>query len=211
MLEVPVYNTEGKKIDTWKVDEAVFGGEVNVHLLKQAVVTYHANQRQGTVATKNRSRVEGSTRKLYRQKGTGNARRGAIRTNVMRGGGNAFGKLPRDFRKTFPRQMRKAALNSAILSKILGSDLMVLDGLKMDAPKTKEMAGILEKLDVRRTCLLTLSDRDSNVYLSSRNIPDLTVRVAGELNAFDVVTRQKMLVTAEAMKSLMAQDKEVGK
>ncbi len=105
MLEVPVYNTDGKKIDTLKVDEKAFGSEVNVMLLKQAVVTYHANSRQGTAATKGRSEVAGSTRKLFKQKGTGNARRGNIRTNVMRGGGVAFAKLERNLRRDMPRKM----------------------------------------------------------------------------------------------------------
>lgn len=206
MLEVPVYNIEGKQTDTLKVDEALFGGRVNVALLKQAIVGYHANRRRSMATTKSRSDVDGSTRKLFRQKGTGNARRGNLRTNIVRGGKVAFAKKPRSFRKTLPRKMRKAALNSAILAKMLGEDLMVLDGLKLDAPKTQTIADILEKLEINRSCLLTLADRDRNVYLSSRNISDLTVRKADELNAFDVATRQKMLVTAEAMKALMSRE-----
>jgi len=206
MLEVPVYNVSGQQIDTWQVDEQAFGGKVNVALLKQAVVTYHANRRQGTAATKSRGMVEGSTRKLYAQKHTGNARRGNIRTNIMRGGGVAFAKRARDFRKAFPKNMRKAALKSAILAKLLGHDLMVLDGLSVQAPRTKEMAGVLRNLKIDRSCLLALAGPDRNVYLSSRNIPGLTVRPAAELNAFDVATRQKMLVTAEAMKALMARE-----
>jgi large subunit ribosomal protein L4 len=211
MWEVPIYNTDGQKIDTLSVDDKVFGSEVNVALLKQAIVTYHANRRQGTVKTKKRGEVAGSTKKLFRQKGTGNARRGPIRTNLMKGGGNAFGKRPRDFRKDFPRQMRKAALASAILAKIQGSDLMVVDGLKAEAPKTQAMAKILENLKINRTCLLTLADRDRNLYLSARNISDLTVRIAAELNAWDVATRQKMLVTSEAMKALMSRPEGAAK
>jgi len=207
MLEVPIYNTAGEKIDTLKVDENVFGGTVNVSLLKQAIVAYHANRRQGTVATKGRADVDGSTRKLFRQKGTGNARRGNIRTNVLRGGGVAFAKDPkRSFRKALPRKMRKAALGSAILAKILGEDLLVVDGLKIESPKTSDMAGVMKNLNINRSCLLTLADRDSNIYLSSRNIPDLTVRIASELNAFEVATRQKMLVTADAMKALVGEE-----
>jgi large subunit ribosomal protein L4 len=206
MLEVPVYNTQGQKVDTLQVDEAAFGRYVNIDLVKQAVVAYHANKRQGTAATRNRSRVAGSTRKLYRQKGTGNARRGPIRTNLMKGGGVAFGKRPRDFSKPLPRQMRRAALESAILAKILGQDLMVVQGLKMDAPKTAAMAQILQNLRINRSCLLTLAQRDRSIYLSSRNLQDLTVRIAEELNAYDVATRQKMLVTAEAMQALMSRE-----
>ena len=206
MVEVPIYDTSGQKVDTWKVEERLLGGRVNVALLKQAIVIYHANRRQGTVRTKSRADVEGSTRKLYKQKGTGNARRGNIRTNIMRGGGMAFAKRPRDFRKGFPRKMRKAALNSALLAKILGGDLLVVQGLSADAPKTKVMAQVLRNLQINRSCLLALADRDRNVYLSARNLPDLTVRVAAELNAFDVATRQKMLVTSEAMKLIVPQE-----
>ena len=206
MLEATVYNTSGEKIDTLEIDEQVFGGEVNSSLLKQAIVTYHANQRQGTAANKSRGMVCGSTRKLFRQKGTGNARRGALRTNVVRGGGVSFAKGPRDFRKKLPQKMRRAALGSAILAKLLGQDLMVVDGLAMDAPRTRDMALLLDSLDIDRTCLLALAERDRNVYLSSRNIADLTVRTAEELNAAEVATRQKMLVTTEAMKVLMGQE-----
>lgn len=208
MLEVPVYNLSGEKIDTLKVDESDFGGEVNVALLKQAIVSYHANRHQGTAATKSRSMIEGSTRKLYAQKGTGNARRGPIRTNLMRGGGVTFAKVPYHAIKKLPKRMRKTALRSAILAKILGQDLMVLKGLGFEAAKTKQMAGVLKNLKINRSCLLTLADHDRNVYLSSRNIPDLAVRTAAELNAFDVATRQKMIVTAEAMQALLTEARQ---
>lgn len=203
MLHVPVYNTDGEKIDALEVDEAVFGGTVNADLLKQAVVAYHANRRQGSACTKGRGDVAGSTRKMYRQKGTGYARRGSRRTNLLRHGGNAFAKKPHSFRKGLPKKMRRAALNSAILAKILGQDLLVIDGLEMDEPKTAFMAAVLERLAIDRSCLLALAERNRNLYLSSRNIADLTVRTAAELNAFDVATRQKMLVTTGAMKALM--------
>ena len=203
MLEVTVYNTAGEKIDTLRVDEALLGGTVNVALLKQAVVAYHANRRQGTAANRGRSQVEGSTRKLFRQKGTGNARRGNVRTNVLRGGGVAFAKKKRDFGKGLPKKMRRAALRSAILAKILGEDLLVIDGLKVDEPKTKVVADVLDKLKINRSCLLTLAEHDPVLYRSARNIPDVTVRVAGAISAFDVATRQKMLVTREAMDVLL--------
>ena len=206
MLEVPVYNPEGRKVKDLPVDESVFGGSVNVALLKQAIVAYHANRRQGSAATRGRGRVEGSTRKLFRQKGTGNARRGPIRTNIMRGGGVAHAKQPRDFRQKLSKNMRKAALDSAILAKILGQDLLVLEGLTVEGPKTSRMAEVLKNLKINRPCLLALGSPDRNVYLSSRNISDLTVRVADELNAFEVATRRKMIVTPEAMQALMGQE-----
>jgi len=206
MLEIPVYNVNGEKVEDLQVDEAVFGGRVNSRLLKQAVVAYHANRRQGTSATRSRGMVEGSTRKLYRQ--NGNARRGQIRTNVMRGGGVAFAKAPGKRRQRLNKKMRRAALDSAILAKMLGADLLVVDGLAAEAPRTKMMAGLLKNLQIRRSCLLALAGPDRNVYLSARNLPDLTVRSAAELNAFDVATRQKMLVTREAMQALMARGGE---
>ena len=202
MLSVPVYDIQGRQVDTMKVDEAVFGGRVNVALLKQAIVAYHANQRQGTAATKGRGEVEGSTRKLFRQKGTGNARRGSIRTNLLRGGGVAFAKKPREFRLKLSKQTRRSALRSALLAKMLGDDLLLIRGLSVEAPKTSVMADVLAKLKIERSCLLAVAEYDRNVLLSSRNIPNLTVRVAGDLNAFDVATRQKMLVTTDAMKML---------
>ncbi len=203
MLEVPVYNTGGEKIDTLSVDEKLFGSTVNVDLLKQAIVTYHANRRQGTAATRSRGMVTGSTRKLFCQKGTGNARRGPARANILKGGGVTFAKGKRNFQKKLSQKMRKAALDSALLAKMMGQDLMVLDGLKLSTPKTQQMSETLRNLQINRSCLLALAERDENVYLSGRNIPDLTVRITEELNAFEVATRQKMLVTREAMQRLM--------
>jgi large subunit ribosomal protein L4 len=206
MLDIPVYNTDGEQVDTMKVDERLLGSTVNAPLLKQAIVGYHANRRQGTAATKSRSMVAGSTRKMFRQKGTGRARRGPCRTPVVRGGGRTFAKRPRSFRQNMPKKMRRAALKSAVLAKILGEDLLIVDALGFDAPQTSQMASVVRNLKINRSCLLTLADRDANVYLSSRNIPDLTIRIAAELNAFDVATRQKMLITADAMKALLGQE-----
>jgi len=208
MLEVPVYDTNGKQVETLQVDENDFGGFVNEDLLKQAVVAYHANKRQGTAANLSRGMVSGSTMKAYKQKGAGRARRGDMRTPLIVGGGRAFAKSTRDHSKRLPRKMRSKALQSAILAKMLGQDLLVLKGLAISEPKTKALAGILKNLKINRSCLLALSDRDSNVYLSSRNIADLTVRTAGELNAFEVATRQKMIVTSEAMSALTARESE---
>lgn len=206
MLEVPVYNTSGRKIDTMKVDESVFGGSVNAPLLKQAVVTYHANSHQHSAHTRGRGDVTASTRKLFRQKGTGSARRGAGKTNIQRGGGVAFAKRLRSAHKTMPKRMRQAALNTAILAKILGGDLLIVDSIEISEPKTARMVELLENLEINRSCLLGLAQRDRNVYLSARNIGDLTVRTADELNAYDVAKRQKMLLTLEAMKFLVGRE-----
>lgn len=209
MLDVPVYNTSGEQTDTLHVDEGLFGGAVNASLVKQAIVAYQRSMRQGTVATKSRGMVAGSTKKLFRQKGTGHARRGSLRTGKVVGGGMTFAKAPRTFRSALPKRMRRAALRSAVLAKMLGGDLLVVDGLSMDAPRTQTLAGMLTALGVNRRCLLALSERDRNVYLSSRNLQDLTVRIVEELNAYDVATRPKMIVTREAMDQLIGSGKEV--
>jgi len=207
MFEVPIYNTDGKQIDTFKVDDSVFGERVNVDLVKQAVVAYHANKRQGSAKTKGRGEVSGTTKKMFRQKGTGNARHGARTVNLMRGGGNTFAKQPRDFSKKLPQKMRRAALKNAILAKILGKDICVVDGLSMDEPRTSKLVALMKNLEINRSCLLALGGRDANVYLSSRNIQYLTVRITEELNAYDVATRQKMVVTSDAMKALCGEEK----
>ena len=206
MLDVPIYNCDGEKVDTFKVDEKLLGETVNAPLLKQAVVAYHANRRQGSASTRSRGMVSGSTKKMFKQKGTGRARRGPIRTPVVRGGGHTFAKTPHSFRKRMPQKMRQAALRTAILAKILGEDLLIVDQLAFDVPKTKQMAEVVRNLKINRSCLLALAERDLNVVKSGRNLPDLTIRTAGELNAFDVATRQKMLVTSDAMKAILAKE-----
>ena len=205
MFDVPVYNRTGEQIETFSVDPALLGSTVNVALLKQAIVAYHANRRQGSAATKSRGMVAGSTKKVFKQKGTGRARRGPARTPVLKGGGHTFAKRPRSFRQRMPQKMRRAALRSAILAKIIGEDLLIIDSLTFDAPKTKQMAEVVENLKINRSCLLTLAERDSNVFLSSRNLPDLTICIAEELNAFDVATRQKMMITKDALTAVLDQ------
>ncbi len=203
MLEVPVYNMAGEQTETLKIDDERFGKAVNVALLKQAVVAYHANRRQGSASTKGRGQVSGSTRKLFRQKGTGNARRGPIRTGKVRGGGMTFAKTPHSYRKTLPKKMRRGALNSAILAKILGNDLVVIEELALTEPKTRTIVDVLANLKINRSCLLTPAGSDETLFKSARNIPDITVCPVDDLNAFDVATRQKMLLTREAMEMLI--------
>src|SRR5436309_12453185 len=142
MIEVPVFNQAGKKIDTFSVDEAKLGGEVRQNLLKQAIVMYHANQRQGTVRTLARGEVEGSTRKIYRQKGTGNARMGSIRQPVRVGGGHAKQKRPKDWRQAMPKKQKRLATRSAILSKIQDKEIRVIDKIELAEPKTKLMVQV---------------------------------------------------------------------
>src|SRR3954471_10353718 len=142
MIEVPIYNQSGQEVEKLQVDEAKLGGpEVNKALLKQALVMYHANQRQGTVRTLARGEVAGSTRKMFRQKGTGNARTGGIRNPVKKGGGHAKQKCPKDWRLAMPKKARRLATQSALLSKLQSNDVRVVDQLGLEQPKTKLMAG----------------------------------------------------------------------
>ncbi len=208
MIDVAVYNKEGKQVETLSVDEAAFGGTVRYPLLKQAIVMYHANQRVGTAATKNKSMVEGSTRKLYKQKGTGNARAGAIRTPVRKGGGHAFAKYARDFGKAMPQKQRRLACDSALLAKLQGGRVVVVDDLSLTAPKTKEFARVLNNLNIDRSCLITIRQPDVNIYKSARNLPKVDVMVVGDLNAGIVCNKQKVLFTKEAFVSLLNRNQD---
>ena len=202
MIQVDVYNKTGKKVDTLSLDEAAFGSTVRLPLLKQALVMYQANCRQGSARTKCRSMVEGSTRKIYRQKGTGNARAGNIRTPVRRGGGRTFAKLARSFRQRMPAKARRLARNSAILSKLQSQDVVVIDVLSMEKPRTKDMVAVMSALKLDRSCLLTVVGHDTNVLKSCRNIPGLDVTTAEQVNALDICSKHKMLCTRAAIELL---------
>ena len=207
MIDLSVYNRDGQQVESLKVDEWAFGGSVRYPLLKQAIVMYHANKRVGTAATKSRGMVAGSTRKLFRQKGTGNARVGNIRTGKRVGGGVTFAKVRRDFGKRMPKKQRKLARDSAILAKLLSNDVVVVDELKFDKPKTGDFASVLRNLKIERSCLVTISSIDINLYKSARNIPKVIIMPVAELNAGDICNHRKMLITHEAFLSLLNKDK----
>ncbi len=206
MIKLAVYNTDGKEVESLKVDDTVFGGKIRHSLLKQAIVMYHANKRVGTAASKSRSMVAGSTKKLFRQKGTGNARVGNARTGKRKGGGATFAKTQRDFSKSMPKKQRRLARDSAILAKLLSSDVVVVDGLNIDKPKTKEFAGILGNLKIERSCLVTVSSENVNLYKSANNIPKVAVMPVSELNAGDICNHRKMLFTKEAFLDVLNRD-----
>ncbi|MHC4171182.1 MAG: 50S ribosomal protein L4 [Planctomycetota bacterium] len=206
MIDLAVYNTEGQEVDSLKVDEAAFGGSVRHPLLKQAIVMYHANKRVGTAATKSRSMVTGSSRKLFRQKGTGNARVGNVRTGKRRGGGVTFAKTTRDFSQRMPKKQRRLARDSAILAKLLGNDVVVVDGLKFEKPRTRDFVNILSNLKIDRSCLVTTSSEDSNLCKSANNIPKVAVLPVSQLNAGDICSHRKMLFTKEALLSVLEKD-----
>ena len=203
MIELAVYNTQGQEIDSLKVDESALGGRVRYALLKQAIVMYHANKRVGTAATKDRGMVAGSGRKIYRQKGTGFARAGTRRTAKRVGGGVTFAKVTRDFSKSMPKKQRRLARDSAILAKLLGKNVLIVDELNFEKPKTKDFANILNNLKIERSCLVTMNDYNDNLYKAARNIPGVTVMPVAELNAGDICRCHKMLFTKEAFLSVL--------
>ena len=207
MIDVKVYNREGKEVESLQVDETVFGGEVRYPLLKQAIVMYHANKRVGTSATKSRGMVDGSTRKIYKQKGTGHARMGSVRSPVRVGGGVTFAKVARDFGKDMPKKQRRLACDSALLVKLQKGGVVVVDELNFEAPKTAEFARVLGNLNIDRSCLVTIGQQDDNVYKSVRNIPKVDVMVMNDLNAGDICNKQKVLFTKDAFIALLDKKK----
>lgn len=204
MIEVPVFDKQGKEVDRIQVNEAVLGNIVRPALLKQAIVMYHANRRQGTVGTKSRGMVAGSTKKLYKQKGTGNARAGTIRTPVRKGGGVAFAKKNRDFRQDMPQKQRQLARDSALLAKLKNNEAIVIDQLSFDAPKTKEFAAILKNLKIDRSCLVALENFNTSVYKSLRNIPKVDALAFAQLNAGEICNHRKILFTKAALVAYLA-------
>jgi large subunit ribosomal protein L4 len=206
MIRLPVYDRDGREVETLKVDESAFGGRVRYALLKQAIVMYHANKRVGTAATKNRALVEGSTRKIYAQKHTGNARAGTIRTGKRVGGGVTFAKVARDFSQRMPRKQRHLARDSAILAKLLSNNVVVVDQLKFERPKTKDFAAVLGNLKIDRSCLVVTGDYDETLWRSARNVTKVSVQPVAESNAGDICRHTKLLFTKDAFLVLMNKD-----
>ena len=207
MIDVKVHNMDGQEVETVQVDPAKLGGEVRHALIKQAVVMYHANKRQGTVKTKGRGEVSGSTRKLFKQKGTGNARMGGVRNPVRVGGGHAKQKWPKDWRQDMPKKMRQLATKSAVLAKFEGGAVMVIDKIELAEAKTKHVAAMTKNLGIDRTCLLALAGDAENapiVVRAGRNIKSLSTTTVKQLNAFDVLRVRTLLMTKDGLNELLA-------
>ena len=211
MIYLSVYDKQGQQVDELKFDESVFGQFVRYPLLKQAIVMYHANKRSGTAATKSRGMVSGSTAKLFKQKGTGNARVGTRRTGKRVGGGVTFAKKARDFSQRMPKKQRRLARDSAVLEKLLNENVVVVDELEFEQPQTKEFAGILGNLKIERGCLVTIGGKNENIYKSARNIPRVSVLGVEQLNAGDVCRHNKLLFTMEAFAALLEKSKSSSK
>jgi large subunit ribosomal protein L4 len=227
MLSIPVYNPAGEQVGEETIDPALFGGTINKQLLHDVVLMHLAARRVGTVNTRGRSDVAGSTKKLFRQKGTGNARAGSKRTNKRKGGGVAFARRNRNYRYSLPKQAVRSAVRMAILSKFEDKQVLVLDGLNLEAPKTQELARALKAIrrpDITeaeaaevvgetkaqaarrtlhgRTVLLGLPDNDPVLYRSARNIEGVEVAPVAEFNTYDVLKQRYLVLTREALAAL---------
>lgn len=203
MTTLIVYNRSGSEVGTYEIDLTELAPSANRQLLHDVIVMYQANLRQGTKQTKGRSDVAGSTRKMYRQKGTGNARAGSRRSGIRRGGGHIFPLRPRDFSYRLPRKAVRLATRMALAEKIASGDLVVIDELGFAKPCTKDMAGVLKALNLAgRSTLVTIAGHDVNVFKSARNIDRVTVLPVAELNALSVLTPQRILATKAALDAL---------
>lgn len=209
MIEIPIHNQAGKQVGTLKIDEQTLGGAVRPALLKQAYVRYHANRRIGAARTKNRSDTAYSTSKLYRQKGTGNARRGSAGTNVMRHGGHGFAKRPRSWRMGMPTQMRRLANRNAILAKATDGEIRLIDKFAFNKPSTKQFNEILHNLKIDRSCLLALADTRSNEARSAKNIEQVSITQVDRLNAFDLLNHRYVLADKACFEAYLGRVKEV--
>lgn len=198
MPKVALYNQSGSQVGDVELNDSVFGIEPNEHVLHDAVVMQQASRRQGTHAVKNRSAVAGGGRKPWRQKGTGRARQGSIRSPQWVGGGVVFGPTPRSYSYKLPKKVRRLALQSALSSKVNENSLVVLEGLAFDAPKTKEVVKVLDALNVSEKVLIVTADKDDVVAKSANNLPNAKVLTVSGLNVLDLLTHDKLIITKDA-------------
>ena len=206
MIDLPIYDRSGTQVDTLSIDEASLGGpEIRYDLLKQAYVITHGNQRQGSARTRNRGRVEGSTRKLYKQKGTGNARAGTVRTNIRKGGGVAFAKVRgrEDFRTSLTKKMRRLANRNALLAKLVDGEVKCFVDLAFEAPKTRDFAAVLGKVGIDRTCLVAVVKENRNAIRSARNIEGVDCTRIDQLNAFDLLNHRYLVTDRRSLESFL--------
>ena len=198
MANVVVYNMEGKEVGTIELNDAVFGVEVNEHLVHMAVVQQLANNRQGTQKAKTRSEVSGGGRKPWRQKGTGHARQGSTRSPQWTGGGVVFAPVPRDYSFKMNKKEKRAALKSALTSKVQDAKLIVVDELKFDEIKTKNFANVMSNLKVNKG-LVVIAENDANVVLSARNMADVNTTLVNTMNVYDVMNAKTLVLTKDAV------------
>ena len=201
MANVSVYNMEGQEVDKMELSDAVFGVEINEHLVHLAVVQQNANNRQGTQKAKTRSEVSGGGKKPYRQKGTGHARQGSTRSPQFTGGGVVFAPVPRDYSFKMNKKEKRAALKSVLTSRVQENKLIVVDDLKFDAIKTKDMVKVLDNLKADNA-LVVLNENDKNVVLSGRNIDGVKMALTNTINVFDILNHKTLVLTKDAAKTI---------
>nr|WP_296484829.1 50S ribosomal protein L4 [uncultured Acetatifactor sp.] len=198
MASVSVYNMEGKEVGTIELNDAIFGVEVNEHLVHMAVVQHLANMRQGTQKAKTRAEVSGGGRKPWRQKGTGHARQGSTRAPQWKGGGVVFAPVPRDYSFKVNKKEKRAALKSVLTSKVQDGNLIVLDELKLDGIKTKNFVAVMNNLKVQKG-LVVIAENDTNVVLSARNLPNVNTAAANAINVYDILNAKTVVLTKDAV------------
>ncbi len=200
MASLPVYDSTGNEVGTYEIDPADFSATINKQLLHDVVVMYQARARQGSHKTKSRAEVAGTTKKMYRQKGTGNARAGSKRSNIRRGGGHTFAKRNRDYGFNMPKKAIRLAMRMAMAGKIIDNQIVVIDELKMETPKTSQVAGLLKALKLEgKSTLITTAEHDPVVYKSVRNISGVDVLRVSDLNALAILKPYRMLITRAAL------------
>ena len=198
MAKVSVYNMEGKEVGTIELNDAVFGVEVNEHLVHMAVVSQLANKRQGTQKAKTRSEVSGGGRKPWRQKGTGHARQGSTRSPQWTGGGVVFAPVPRDYSFKINKKEKRAALKSVLTSRVLDNKLIVVDELKFDEIKTKKFQAVMDNLKVKKA-LVVIADNDEKITMSARNIPTVKTALVNSINVYDILKGDTLVLTKDAV------------
>jgi large subunit ribosomal protein L4 len=201
MAKVSVYNMDGKEVGTIDLNDAVFGVEVNEHLVHMAVVQQLANNRQGTQKAKTRSEVSGGGRKPWRQKGTGHARQGSIRAPQWKGGGVVFAPVPRDYSFKLNKKEKRAALKSALTDKVQSGNIVVVDELKFDEIKTKSFAEVMKNLKVE-SGIVVIAENDNNVVLSARNMADVNTTLVGTINVYDILNAKTLVLTKDAVEKI---------
>ena len=201
MAKVAVLNMEGKEVGNIELNDSIFGVEINEHLVHMAVLQQLANNRQGTQKAKTRSEVSGGGRKPWRQKGTGHARQGSTRAPQWTGGGMVFAPVPRDYSFQLNKKEKRAALKSALTSRLQADKLIVVDELKFDEIKTKNFANVMKNLKVEKG-LVVLADNDANVVLSAKNMADVNTMLVGEMNAYDIMKGGVIVLTKDAAKKI---------
>jgi large subunit ribosomal protein L4 len=200
MPKVNVYNMQGEIVEEMELSEEIFGVEINEHVVYEVVKNQLANRRQGTQSAKTRAEVRGGGRKPWRQKGTGRARQGSIRSPQWKGGGVVFAPKPRDYSYSVPKKVRRLALKSVLTDKLQNNEMIVVDQLSFDAPKTKEMKKVLANLKADKKALIVMAEKDANVIRSANNIPNIATTLVNTINVYDILKYNSFIITKEAVK-----------